>query len=81
MDSLAVDPGFRRHAIGFRLASECLKRMKSRGCVAVSLEVASRNEKALQLFSKLHLRRIRRLKDYYGTNVDGVRFVRRFHTD
>jgi len=71
--SIAVDPNFRRRGIGRMLLDKGIGLLQQRGCRRVYLEVATNEKSARTLFQQAGFKRVRRLPDYYGPGLDGIR--------
>lgn len=72
---ICVREEFRRKQIGSKLMEETLKLMKNE-CDSVSLEVASDNIKAINLYKKYGFKEVSVREKYYG-GKDALLFVRK----
>ena len=66
IDSLAVDPDFRRQGIGTLIFVKLLSAIKLRGVMFVMLEVRLSNATAIELYKKFGFRVVDRQKNFYG---------------
>ena len=71
--SVAVAPHWRRRRVGRRMVEQFVSAAMAMGCRVVIAEIAVRNRAAFTLFKRVGFRRDRRLPDYYGAGIDGVR--------
>lgn len=71
--SLAVDRQYRRQGIGTKLMTKFVAEARTRGCTVIYAEVAAANSTTLALFEGLCFSPVRRLPQYYGAEMDGIR--------
>ena len=71
--SIAVFPEARRHGLGEALIRHTLDRLKRRRVVVWRLMVGIKNEDAIRFYRGLGFRRVRTVKNYYGTGRDAWR--------
>jgi ribosomal-protein-alanine N-acetyltransferase len=67
----------RRLGLGARVLAELLSRMARAGAREARLEVDVRNTSAIRFYEKMGFRETRKLPDYYGWGLDGVRMTRK----
>jgi len=72
---ICVRNEFRRKHIGSKLMDGALEKMKNQGCYSISLEVASDNIKAINLYKKYGFKEVSVREKYYG-GKDALLFVR-----
>ena len=73
LHSIAVDPAWRRRGIGVVLLESFVNAARVLKCRVVLAEVASRNRAAMSLFVREGFEPLRRLPDFYGVGIEGVR--------
>ena len=73
--TIDVDASDRRRGAGKRLLAELLQRLAAGGVRQVRLEVDLRNASAIRFYERMGFREKRRLRDYYGPGLDGMRMV------
>ena len=73
--TIDVDASDRRRGAGKRLLDELLRGWRPRGVREVRLEVDLRNAAAIRFYERMGFREKRRLPDYYGPGLDGMRMV------
>jgi ribosomal-protein-alanine N-acetyltransferase len=74
LDSIAVDPAFRRIGCGQKLLLALIEGLTAPGVVAVSLETAVSNEARQQdFFTSLGFEVVETVKDFYGDGRDAYR--------
>lgn len=78
IESIAVDPDFRRQGIGRRLLAEMIEAILKRGVNLVILEVRPSNKAAIKLYEKFGFEIVERLKNYYP-NEDAWVMAREFY--
>jgi len=66
----------RRGGLGKRLFEELLARFAAAGARTVRLEVDVRNAPARRFYERMGFEETRKLPDYYGDGIDGIRMVR-----
>jgi ribosomal-protein-alanine N-acetyltransferase len=66
----------RRRGLGERLLTELMCRLAAQGAQEVRLEVDLRNATAVRFYERMGFKPRRRLADYYGRGLDGLRMVR-----
>ena len=66
----------RRRGLGKRLLSELTDRMAGAGAREVRLEVDLRNADAIRFYERMGFEPKRRLPEYYGRGLDGLRMTR-----
>ena len=69
---LAVDPMQRRQGYGLTLLQELLQRARLDGAVHATLEVASDNHAAINLYARCHFRSAGRRERYYRDGRDAL---------
>jgi ribosomal protein S18 acetylase RimI-like enzyme len=69
---LAVDPAYRGHRLGIRLARRMLAELLRFGVRRIYLEVRADNLPAITLYEKLGFHHARALPHYYGRHQHGV---------
>lgn len=67
----------RRQGIGARLLGELLERMERAGAREARLEVDVRNTSAIRFYERMGFRATRKLPDYYGWGLEGLRMTRK----
>ncbi len=67
----------RRRGLGARVFEELLARMARAGACDVRLEVDARNTNALRFYERMGFRTTRKLPDYYGVGLEGLRMTRK----
>ena len=72
IDSIAVLPEAQRVGIGSLLLRSFTDAGRRRGCLRVTLEVSTLNDRALAFFRQHGFRGIRELPEYYGKGLDGL---------
>jgi len=65
LDSIAIDPKYRKLGIGSQLVNYTIERFKKMGLKKVFLEVRTTNKKAISFFKKLGFEIKKMIKDYY----------------
>jgi [ribosomal protein S18]-alanine N-acetyltransferase len=73
--TIDVDASDRRRGAGKQLLAELLRRLAAGGVREVRLEVDLRNAAAIRFYERMGFREKRRLPDYYGPGLDGMRMV------
>lgn len=73
INSIAVDKPHRRQGVGRRLTIAFTSAARRRGCRFVHTEVAASRNPGRSLFTELGFKLYRRLPDYYGEGIDGLR--------
>ena len=66
-----------RRGLGRRVFDELLGRMARAGARDVRLEVDTRNANALRFYERMGFKATRKLPDYYGWGLDGIRMTRK----
>ncbi len=74
--TIDVDASDRRRGAGKQLLAELLRRLATEGSREARLEVDLRNAPAIRFYERMGFREKRRLSDYYGPGLDGLRMVR-----
>lgn len=74
--TLLVLPPYRRHGLARRLLEAALDNAKMQEVEKMYLEVASSNEAAQHLYTRLGFIQVGRRKGYYGTGVDALLLAR-----
>jgi len=77
LDSIAVLPRWRRQGIGQMLLDWFLDEAERRKGRQVTLEVLESNKLGRRWFTQTGFQETRRLRNYYGTGVDGIEMTRR----
>jgi [ribosomal protein S18]-alanine N-acetyltransferase len=76
ISSIAIHPDFRKHGIGRKLLSDCLRigtELSTLNLItSIVLQVADTNTPARSLYEKLGFQIQRKLPDYYGPDKDGI---------
>ena len=67
----------RRRGLGARVLTELLARMARAGARDVRLEVDVRNTNAVRFYERMGFRTTRKLTDYYGWGLDGLRMTKK----
>lgn len=73
--TIDVDASDRRRGAGKRLLAQLVQRLAAGGARQVRLEVDLRNAAAIRFYERMGFREKRRLPDYYGPGLDGMRMV------
>jgi ribosomal-protein-alanine N-acetyltransferase len=74
--TIDVGASARRTGLGKRLLGELLARFAAAGAKTVRLEVDVRNAPARRFYEVMGFEETRRLPDYYGAGLDGMRMVK-----
>jgi len=74
--AIAVDPHARGQRLGRRLMEQIIDALIARGARRIFLEVRADNRAAVRLYEKLGFAECRRLPNYYGHGIAGVRMQR-----
>ncbi len=74
--TIMVLPPYRRHGVAQRLLQAALDNAKMHGAQKMYLEVASSNENAMQLYTKVGFVLVGRRKRYYADGVDALLLAR-----
>lgn len=75
--ALAVDPDWRRHGIGTRLARQFVENFRDFGVDRITLEVRVSNEPAIELYRSLGFEVEDAIGDYYGDDEDAYVMARK----
>ena len=67
----------RRRGLGARVLEELLVRMVRAGAREARLEVDVRNANAVRFYERMGFRTTRKLPDYYGWGLDGLRMTKK----
>ena len=67
----------RKRGLGRRVFEELLARMAQAGAREIRLEVDVRNGDAIRFYERMGFRTARKLPDYYGAGLEGLRMTRR----
>ena len=67
----------RRRGLGRQVLEELLARMARAGARDVRLEVDVRNANAVRFYERMGFRTTRKLPDYYGWGLDGLRMTKK----
>ena len=78
---IAVIPTERRHGIGYRLLDFAMKTERGRGLETVFLEVRSRNDAAIALYSAYGFERAGIRRSYYKNPEDDAIIMLKAHPD
>ena len=73
IETINVDPVFRKQGIGLRLLSNAEQHMRKKGICKIRLEVAITNASALALYEHAGFHKTMLLKNYYHFNHGGSR--------
>jgi ribosomal-protein-alanine N-acetyltransferase len=73
IETINVDPVYRREGIGQRLLKTAENIVKKKGIGTLRLEVAVTNHAAINLYEEAGFKKIKLLKDYYYFNHNGSR--------
>ena len=71
----------RRRGLGRRVFDELLGRMARAGARDVRLEVDTRNANAIRFYERMGFKATRKLPDYYGWGLDGIRMTRKLSVE
>ena len=74
--TILVLPPYRRHGLARRLLDAALDNARTRGAGKMFLEVASSNQGAMQLYTKVGFIQVGRRKRYYADGVDALLLAR-----
>lgn len=74
--TIDVAASARRAGLGRRVFDELLARFAAAGARTVRLEVDLRNAPARRFYERMGFEETRRLPDYYGYGLDGMRMVK-----
>jgi ribosomal-protein-alanine N-acetyltransferase len=67
----------RRRGLGAKVLDELLSRMARAGARDVRLEVDVRNTNAIRFYERMGFRTTRKLPDYYGWGLEGLRMTKK----
>ncbi len=81
LDSVAVDPAYRRMGAASAMLSELFGYSRSHACELINLEVRSRNIPAVALYEKFGFRSVGLRKAYYKYPVDDAILMTRFENE
>ena len=70
--NIAVVEAYRQTGVGQKIMNAMLALALEKGCVAMTLEVRSDNQPAINFYLKNQFTREGRRKDYYGTGMDAI---------
>ena len=70
--NIAVVAAYRQTGVGQNIMNAMLALAREKGCVAMTLEVRSDNQPAINFYLKNQFTREGRRKDYYGTGMDAI---------
>jgi len=73
IETINVDPAFRKQGIGLRLLSAAEEHLMKKGIHKIRLEVAITNKAAIKLYEHAGFQKIMLLKKYYHYNHEGSR--------
>ena len=71
----------RRQRLGVRVLDELLRRMIRAGARDARLEVDVRNTNAIRFYERMGFRTTRRLPDYYGWGLEGLRMTKKLSVE
>jgi ribosomal-protein-alanine N-acetyltransferase len=74
--TIDVASAHRRSGVGRALLRELVRRLEDVGARRIRLEVDLRNAAAIRFYEGLGFRESRRLRGYYGPELDGLEMVR-----
>jgi [ribosomal protein S18]-alanine N-acetyltransferase len=74
--TIDVRAAHRRSGLGRRVLEELLSRFAAAGAKTVRLEVDLRNAPARRFYERMGFEETRKLPDYYGYGIDGMRMVK-----
>jgi [ribosomal protein S18]-alanine N-acetyltransferase len=75
--TIDISAAARRKGLGARILGELLSRMGRAGVRDVRLEVDVRNTNAVRFYERMGFRATRKLPDYYGWGLEGLRMTKR----
>jgi ribosomal-protein-alanine N-acetyltransferase len=73
IETINVDPAFRKQGIGLRLLSVAEEQLRKKGIHKIRLEVAITNNAAIMLYEHAGFRKTMLLKKYYNYDHEGSR--------
>lgn len=73
LETINVDPAFRKKGIGLRLISAAEEHLRKKGISSIRLEVAITNSAAIKLYEQAGFHQTVLLKKYYHFHHDGSR--------
>ena len=74
--TIDVAAAHRRSGVGRALLRELVRRLEDSGARRIRLEVDLRNAAAIRFYEGLGFQESRRLRGYYGPNLDGLEMVK-----
>jgi ribosomal-protein-alanine N-acetyltransferase len=74
--TIDVAAAHRRSGVGSALLRELVRRLEDSGARRIRLEVDLRNAAAIRFYEGLGFRESRRLRGYYGHELDGLEMVK-----
>jgi ribosomal-protein-alanine N-acetyltransferase len=77
--TIDISAGARRKGLGAKVLGELLSRMTRAGARDVRLEVDVRNTNAIRFYEKMGFRATRKLPDYYGWGLEGLRMTKKLN--
>lgn len=82
IETVNVDPAFRKKGIGRRLLAAAEKEVRRKGAQRIRLEVSVTNHAAVALYESAGFRKVRVLKNYYhflhGDSRDAIRMIKEY---
>jgi [ribosomal protein S18]-alanine N-acetyltransferase len=73
IETINVDPAFRKQGVGMRLLSAAEECLQKKGIHKIRLEVSTTNNAAIMLYENAGFKKIALLKNYYLYEHDGSR--------
>lgn len=81
IETINVDPIYRKKGIGLRLLSATEKLLRKKGIHKIRLEVSTTNHTAIKLYENAGFKKIALLKKYYyydhESSCDAIRMVKK----
>jgi [ribosomal protein S18]-alanine N-acetyltransferase len=74
--TIDVASAYRRRGVGRALLRDLVRRLEESGARRVRLEVDLRNAGAIRFYESMGFQETRRLRDYYGSGLDGLEMIR-----
>lgn len=71
LESIAVDPRYRRSGIGKAMLDFTLEELRTKRVKTWGLMVAVDNDSGIAMYTSYGFRRIKRVKGYYARGLDG----------